>query len=521
MKVKGLMFVMILLLLSSFAFSTTDNYFISDIVCGWALNDTHNIQDFPVLESTSRDYNDTDWNDPSYATDGDWDTYSSIGYYGYGNSGNIYFNYSQGEVWHFKGDTGEYTMDILSDCIAQSTLQLRAHGASVFSPTSDYVQWQCYDGSAWQTIKQESGLTLPKVYEQEVYTFDVKDYFGANDGTLYGKTFNDGTNNGATLNNNLTGTITGATWNGDELEFDGVDDYIEFPENIIKKLNKFTISTSYETTSTEARRDVIFAEVIDGQNRIFLTVNPLGDFRAYIAIEGYTTVSASSLTISPNTNYVVTISYDEGNLKMYVNSILQTGTVGYSPTSSTGTTIGKRTDDTSYLNGIISNFKVIDKALNSTEVLNLYETGNVNTTDYYHEINFPLDEGTGTEVYTDEGKFGGYYDFDGVDNYINTGITSLDTSSPYSISLWLKADDGVNVLREIISKTISSYYFSEFNIRMTSAGNLELLVGNGVDGYSTGLTSIETYDTGNWEHLPLFMMGQNIIFIKIMCWIIV
>jgi hypothetical protein len=95
------------------------------------------------------------------------------------------------------------------------------------------------DNTATATLND---ISINYTYTTTGYS-PILDHIGINNGTLYGKTFNHGTNNGATLNNNLTGTITGATWNGNELEFDGDGDYIKISSSIYSELEgELTIS---------------------------------------------------------------------------------------------------------------------------------------------------------------------------------------------------------------------------------------------------------------------------------------
>ena len=314
MKVKGLMFVMILLLLSSFAFSTTDNYFISDIVSGYYLNDT-------------------------------------------------------------------------SDTLV-----------------------------------------------------NVVDSWGSNDGTLYGKTFNDGTNNGATLNNNLTGTITGATWNtsctlasgkvGNCLEFDGVDDNIKIANNnaeLWNNLNDRTYCTTFKINAINpASHQVIIGEYYSLNMATYMFIETDGRFLTLTRNGGVTNSLGSSQSLTAGIEYQGCVVVDNTTRNLYLNGVSVGSDIVVSLASSdSGIYIGARDGGTSpeNFNGTISDVIILDKALSSTEVLSLYETGNVNTTDYYHEINFPLDEGTGTEVYTTEGKFGGMYSFNST-----TYITVVDTA---------------------------------------------------------------------------------------------
>ena len=247
-----------------------------------------------------------------------------------------------------------------------------------------------------------------------------------NDGVLYGKTFNHGTNNGATLNNNLTGTIIGATWNGNELEFDGNGDYVEVGDISFGGNKEILLYTEFTPTIfTQAgligqSTEILLRIKIDGSVEMLLNSFSTND-----------RISSSNKYVLNEENYVAGY-YDGTNLCVNLNNVITcitpTGSYG---DSSSYFNIGKAGSLGEYFNGTISDVIILDKALSETEVLNLYNTGTINTTGYYHEINFPLDEGTGTEVYTDEGKFGGYYEFDGINDQIeiNPSIFNSDVET--------------------------------------------------------------------------------------------
>ena len=300
-------------------------------------------------------------------------------------------------------------------------------------------------------------------YFDDIYLYDnnltlnVKDYIGTNDGTLHGKIFNHGTITGATLNNNLTGAITGATWNtscslpdgsiGNCLEFDGGN-------------NKLTLDSSLTNNEDSSFCSWIYLNDIGGADsgRIFddgkfLIWYQSSTDKLLTSNDGDSTYIRSSAISSNSWNYICVIRESTSTSTFYINGISDTsGNTGTIQSGTTNSVLGNRNSGDRGWAGSIKDVKILDKALTSDEVLDLYNSGVANYSGYAHEINFPLNEGTGTEVYTKEGKFGGYYDFDGVDDIITAtghGFTSADT---FTISAWIKPS-----LTEISGGIVTEY----------------------------------------------------------------
>ena len=329
-------------------------------------------------------------------------------------------------------------------------MMLIVPGVMAYNEFPDVVStWDLDDTNADGLVNESNGIL---------------DSLGINNGTLYGKTFNHGTNNGATLNNNLTGTIIGATWNGDELEFDGDGDKVVHPGFDISN-NKITYRLKFKTNHN------------DVQQEIFSNKKTLIRLSSNGFIHWYTDTDKSSLygltQIYENIEYELTITHDETNNScIYMDGVLERCIdTGALDNTNYNNFIGAYTAIN--FNGTISDVIILDKALTSTEVLNLYNTGNVNTTGYYHEINFPLDEGTGTEVYTKEGKFGGYYDFDRGTTNLNMGdVNQVEDIDELSLSLNIKINN-LSESQEIITK--GGYYSSSSTFAIQYSGSTERL----------------------------------------------
>jgi len=353
-------------------------------------------------------------------------------------------------------------------------------------------------------------------YFDDIYLYDnnltlnVKDYIGTNDGTLHGKIFNHGTITGATLNNNLTGAITGATWNtscslpdgsiGNCLEFDGGN-------------NKLTLDSSLTNNEDSSFCSWIYLNDIGGADsgRIFddgkfLIWYQSSTDKLLTSNDGDSTYIRSSAISSNSWNYICVIRESTSTSTFYINGISDTsGNTGTIQSGTTNSVLGNRNSGDRGWAGSIKDVKILDKALTSDEVLDLYNSGVANYSGYAHEINFPLNEGTGTEVYTKEGKFGGYYDFDGVDDIITAtghGFTSADT---FTISAWIKPS-----LTEISGGIVTEYDPANTGWDLDLSSGYIIMNLRGSSSLSSGAVGPDLRD-GVWHYVSSVISNTTIL----------
>jgi hypothetical protein len=172
--------------------------------------------------------------------------------------------------------------------------------------------------------------------------------------------------------NGNTGTLTnGPTYssaNGGSIVFDGTNDYVNIPYNsILNSSTTFTVDFWFKSNNI-APEQVFFsttnaASLSSGyhiqvyQSKIILQVYPGGAY------------TFSSQTLSSNTFYNVSVTYNSGNIIYYINGT-SAGTANYTFTpSSIDAAIGKFTYNNSlYVNGNIPSLKFYSRALSATEV---------------------------------------------------------------------------------------------------------------------------------------------------------
>ena len=177
--------------------------------------------------------------------------------------------------------------------------------------------------------------------------------------------------------NSNTGTLTnGPTFsnaNGGSIVFDGVDDYVNIPYNsILNSSTTFTVDFWFKSNNI-APEQVFFSttntSLTSGYHiqvyvsKILLQVYPGGAY------------TFASQTLSSNTFYNVSVTYNSGNIIYYINGT-SAGTANYIFTpSNIDVAIGKFTYNNSlYLNGNIPSFKFYNRALSQTEITQNYNS---------------------------------------------------------------------------------------------------------------------------------------------------
>ena len=193
------------------------------------------------------------------------------------------------------------------------------------------------------------------------WRFDEGSGTVANDSSGYG---NDGTLNGDPLW--AVGMLGGA------LEFDGTDDYIEVPDNESFQLwERFTLAAwIYQVESSSSRIiDKIGAGTANGPH---LDTHPGTKLR-----------SCSGTCISTTSDHTleewhhVAVTFDEGDVKLYVDGSLEAGGSAPSPLAgnSLSLRIGADSDGQSLFYGLIDDARVYNRALTEAEILAAMEGG--------------------------------------------------------------------------------------------------------------------------------------------------
>ncbi|MCK5397685.1 MAG: LamG domain-containing protein, partial [Thermoplasmata archaeon] len=211
----------------------------------------------------------------------------------------------------------------------------------------------------------------------------------AEDGLIAKWSFDEGAGTDATdtSGNGNDGIIYGATWatgiNGSALSFDGVDDYVEVPDDpSLRGFNQITLEAWVNIKSVYiydegedivGKGDDLTKDVYNLHVREDPAQNSL-EFKITIGDGVNRATVASSYIFETNTNYSVVGTYDGNILSIYVNGILindlevsiQTFGNNLNPLY-----IGKHTwgaSESKRIEGMIDEVKIYNYALSATEI---------------------------------------------------------------------------------------------------------------------------------------------------------
>ena len=177
-------------------------------------------------------------------------------------------------------------------------------------------------------------------------------------------------------NPNEVGTfVNGASVVNGAYDFDGVDDYISFPNVLNGWGNKFTFDVWVKFDSTATKAIFHKAKNVSGQLDFALFNN--GALFAF-ADDSAGGAIWSTTTINTVDWFNVSITWETNvEMKMYVNGNLEDtepSTFGYSDATAYPFNLGASTNGTNFfLNGQIANFKIYNKILTATEIQQNYE----------------------------------------------------------------------------------------------------------------------------------------------------
>ncbi|MFN7161311.1 MAG: LamG-like jellyroll fold domain-containing protein [Candidatus Gracilibacteria bacterium] len=178
-----------------------------------------------------------------------------------------------------------------------------------------------------------------------------------------------GTNDGI-LTNGATYTLGKR---GQAFQFDGVNDYVNLPAGGAVSSGDFTIS-HWIRASDFASAHVIYEQGTNGY--IQTRVMPGGQFLA--SVDG-TNLDSANTTLTANTWYLLSMTYQGSSMKLYVNDSLAgtyTRTANYLRDRAQ---IGSNTDVSgnpiAFFAGLIDDVRIYGRALTGGEITNLYNEG--------------------------------------------------------------------------------------------------------------------------------------------------
>lgn len=302
----------------------------------------------------------------------------------------------------------------------------------------------------------------------------------------YSGSGNDGTRNGAT---------TGVAGRGglQAMSFDGTDDWIDVASSSVSGGPPFSISgwAKFESTGTQH----IYSESNLNQDDEFILFRqesgPTFVFR--YGEEG--TFFDISTPINTGEWYHFVGTVDSNASRLYVNGSLETTGSGttQSPTGFNNTDIGRierQAGASGYMDGTISDVRVYNRALTSSEIQTLYEWGSVDVAKpadnndggiSYYSFNssnandqWGADDGivNGATYLSNGGpRSDGAYSYDGTDDWI--GLPFASYPMPSTVSAWVYLDAENSNFRHIFSNFNGTT--DDLALNKTDTGEFQLL----------------------------------------------
>jgi len=328
--------------------------------------------------------------------------------------------------------------------------------------------------------------------------------------------------------------------------FNGSTSYIDLPVNTsLTKANDFTWSLWFNLRSTTLNdNQVLFANNSTSTARYFVMLNnsTLGSIRFFG--QGVTDEHSAAGLVTAGTWFHLAVSKSStAGLVVYLNGVAVITQTGHTADYTNGSQANSKNVLGGYyvLNALTSSFalkgkidqvRIFSKALSSSEVSTLYNSGNGETacvhTATTTDINFPttnlayykLDnsaedshgntyDGTEGNIEYRFGVYGQAAKFNGSSSFFNTNFT-IPSSSTFSISWWMNASPsgGGSDNDYIMADVDSSGLNDTFNIYLNGSS-----IGFFGTGYNSG-GGVVSNCTGDYMHFVMVLDGTTLRFYK-------
>jgi hypothetical protein len=307
------------------------------------------------------------------------------------------------------------------------------------------------------------------------------------DANDYSGNGNDGTVNGATLNEDRHGNINSA------YSFDGVDDYIELPYSDIWEFgnDNFSISAWFLTTDSLSKGNIIRFDNGYGPNSLWGMRVKYGGLNFLSGVNN--SILSDSVNVADNGYHYCTMVRDNGYLKIYLDGELILNelhtTVDINTNGTYYPSIGRLGSyNGEYFTGSIDDIAIYNRALSAEEIQAIYnEQAPSGLIAHYPFTGSAVDisgndnHGTVNGATLTEDRFGNMnsaYEFDGVDDYIQVDSIIDLSNIDLSTSFWFKPDSIPSNNERVLW-----YFYGENN-----------------NGFACNLTRDSTFYFHNWEH---------------------
>ena len=363
------------------------------------------------------------------------------------------------------------------------------------------------------------GASIPS----DTFTRGLVGYWNFDEGS--GQTAYDASNEG---NDGTLGATSGAeasdpTWTsgkeGGGLSFDGTDDYVGIADDFVS--DEFSAAMWIKIPADYPAADRYFFSTGQyssgaGKNGLHLYIDSTKNVKFKVVTD--ILQSSVGVSITVDTFYYVVFTKSGAIGKLYIDGIEKTSKTDLNTTSNSTLDITKiGLASTRYFPGIIDDVRIYNRALSSEEIRYHYNRGGP-------VGNWRFDEGTGTTAYDSSGnnnngtltnmdnadwvagKYGTALDFDGTDDYVDVGeSTVFDISGTNSITMsaWVKIDAFPSTASKLscismIGETGQDSSAFDKGLCLDDNNKAVFYFFDGAQKRTTGAT---TLSTGTWYHI--------------------
>lgn len=354
----------------------------------------------------------------------------------------------------------------------------------------------------------------------------------------------------------LNGAILGATWttgvSGSALLFDGVNDCVDLPDNNFK-FQTFSISC-WASCDTFGYFPPIFSvnnQAAYGGWLLEEGVRYSGNTLNFMTLTGAGTeidIVKSQPIVTSHWYHIVGVK-TPSSIRIYIDGVLKAEDTTVSPVVYTGCAYG---DDflpfigctlnvhiiDRYFDGKIDDVRVYNRALEATEVTELYQqhTSVANLVGYWnfdegnnniaHDSSIAENDGTISGPTWTTGISNTALHFDG--SYDKVAIphdSTLSINGPFTIGAWVKRESsGFGSLQYIVSKDISSgtYPYSNYNLLIETSNKIALYLKGlnfgtptkgtkHVDAGGGGIIGVTPIVDENWHYITGVYTGTQLL----------
>jgi len=324
------------------------------------------------------------------------------------------------------------------------------------------------------------------------------------------------------------GTITGATSIGGKIasgyDFNGSSDYITLPT---MNDGSFSISMWINADSITANRRVFDMKEASQNRGIRAYFNGTSLVTNVYDDTTSSSVTTTGITTSAGWQHLVITSNSTGDLIVYIDNTNKgtdsTGGAMVAPTDGKLLYICQSGSSGDYFDGLMDEVGIWNRALSSTEVTSLYNSGDgMQLVDgtftapdsktqgmvSYYTLNghvkdlIAANDGTVTGATLTDGKVGQGYDFNGSSDYINTGIRQdeVNAITTGTFSVWFRATISAT------DKYILDIGNGEFSLQWDGTSSpLQIKIWDGSNSHGIDTTK-SSWNLNQWYNI-IFIWG--------------